>query len=211
MANHGKPDKTGRSSGKIAGKKEREWRGPPKDEPWSWLTRELLESDAWRGQSVHCFRLLTFLLLDHMANSGLENGRLMATYDQLGTFGISRRKINGAITEAEQRGLVKVDHGGRWNMTNRPSRFRLTFYADHRGAPATNDWKRYRDPRKQNDATKSGTTVVPPSGTTGADAADATTSETAEIRQSPNSPVVPPGGTASISSPVRAAATGQSR
>ncbi len=27
-------------------------------------------------------------------------------------------------------------------MTNQPSRFRLTFYADDVGRPATNDWKR---------------------------------------------------------------------
>lgn len=205
MARHGKPDKTGRSSGKIQGKKMREWRNPPKDEPWGWLPRSLMESDAWRGRSVHCARLIDFLMLDYMDNAGLENGRLMATYDQLAAFGISRRKINGAIKEAEQRGLVRARHGGRWNMTNRPSLFRLTFYADHTGAPASNEWKRYRSPKKQNHATEKDTTVVPHGGTTGADDADTAPTQAAENRRSAVKPVVPHGGTASISSLVRAA------
>jgi hypothetical protein len=209
MASHGKADATGRSSGKIQGKKRREWAGPPEGEPWVWLTRELLVSDAWRSQSGHCFRLITFLLLDRAAHAGRENGRYMATYDQLVAFGISRRKIAGAIQEAEKRGLVRVQHGGRWNMTNKPSLFRLTFYADASGAPATNEWKRYRDPRKQNRATEKGTTVVPPGGTTGSKTDHSAEKQTAEIRQMPNAAVVPPGGTASISSLGRAAAGGR--
>lgn len=209
MASDGKADRKGRSSGKIAGKKNREWRSPPKDEPWTWLTRDLLESDAWRTQSIHCRRLIDFLLLDQMANAGRENGRLMATYDQLVAFGMTRKRISAAIKEAERRGLVRVQHGGRWNMTNKPSLFRLTFYADHTGAPASNDWKRYRDPQKQNRDTKKGTTVVPTGGTTRADKPKSAPTQTAEIRQSPLSPVVPTGGTPSISSLGRAAAGGR--
>src|SRR3546814_2347013 len=159
-----KPDRRGGSAGKLAGKKAREWCGPPKDEPWAWLSRELGESEAWRGRSIHCEKLMDFLLLDHMANAGRENGRLMATYDHLAAFGISRRKIRGAIREAEQRGLIHVEHGGRWNMTNKPSLFLLTFYADHAGAPANTRWKRYKSPKKKNRPNERDTTEVPHGG-----------------------------------------------
>lgn len=203
MARTGKSDRTGRSSGKIAGKKLREWGLPPPGVPWVWLTRDLLESDAWRGQSIHCRKLIDFLLLDRMAHAGTENEALMATYDQLVDFGISRKKISSAIREAEKRGLIRAEHGGRWNMTNRPSLFRLTFYTFNSGAPASNEWKRYRKPEKQNPGIETGTTVVPHAGTTGHGLAESPEPKSAEIRQLPKCTVVPHVGTASISSQVR--------
>ncbi len=135
-----KANATGRSSGKWGSKEKRTF-GPPKDEPWIWQTTEMLCSDAWKAMSINTRRLIDFLEIEHRNHAGRENGSLMATYDQLSEFGLSRRTICAAIDEAEFLGLVKTVRGGRWADTNRPSFFRLTFYADKSECPATNEWK----------------------------------------------------------------------
>ncbi len=137
----GKPNATGRSSGRLDARGRKTF-GPPKGERWVWLTVELLSSPGWRARSVHCARLLDFLLIEHRAHGGLENGNLKATYKQLAAFGISGRYITRAIRQAELLGLVRVKHGGRWAMTNKFSIFTLTFYATGDGSPPTHDWKR---------------------------------------------------------------------
>ena len=115
---------------------------PPKGESWAWLTRELLTSEAWKDLSINGRRLMDFLLVEHMNHAARANGALCATYDQLIESGVTHSEISRAILECEGLGLIRVERGGRWNMTNRPSRFRLTFYSDDAGRPATNDWKR---------------------------------------------------------------------
>ncbi len=47
--NFGKPDPTGRSSGKLTGRSASLMR-PPDGEPFVWLTRELVGSDAWQAR-----------------------------------------------------------------------------------------------------------------------------------------------------------------
>ncbi len=120
----------------------RRLRQPPPGEPWVWLTRELLTSPAWRALGINARRLIEFLLVEHMNHAGHENGRLKATYDQLVAWGMPRGAISRAIQECERLGLIEVEHGGRWNMTNRPSTFRLTFYADARDwNPPSDSWR----------------------------------------------------------------------
>lgn len=136
----GKPDNKGRSSGKRSGR-DRKLRSPPKDGPWSWLTRQLLSSPAWCAQAPNCRRLIDFLLIEDMNHAGTENGNLMATHEQLAKYGLSKNSIAAAIQEAVFLGLIKHDRGGRWGLVKTPSTFRLTFYADRDGAPATNEWK----------------------------------------------------------------------
>ncbi len=109
----GKPDATGRSSGKLTGRLKK-LKGPPKDEPWCWQPRELITSDAWRAMGINTFRLINALLVEHMNHAGKENGNLMATYDQMVAWGIGRRFVNDAIAEAEFLGLIRADRGGRW-------------------------------------------------------------------------------------------------
>ncbi len=140
MPAFGKPDATGRSSGKRNGRAGEAHR-PPKDEPWVWLTRELLNSPAWRERSINTVRLLDFLLLEHMNHAGTENGNLKATYDQLVAHGLTRSEIRAAIEEAKFLGLIRLKRGGRWAGTNQPSTYRLTFLADRGGNPPTNEWK----------------------------------------------------------------------
>ena len=146
MAAFGKPDQTGRSSGKLGGR-ERKLRSPPKNEPWAWLTRELLSSPAWRALSVNGRRLIDFLLIEHCNHAARENGNLMATHEQLRHYGLTGDQIRPAIEEAGFLGLLRFERGGRWAGTNAPSRFRLTFYVDRDGNPATNDWKRLDETR----------------------------------------------------------------
>ena len=58
MSRFGKPDATGRSSGKRSGS-DRKLRSPPKGEAWAWMTRDMLTSPAigpkaipnWSGSS----------------------------------------------------------------------------------------------------------------------------------------------------------------
>ena len=120
MPGFGKPNATGRSSGKRTGRAARAHR-PPKDEPWVWLTRELVSSPAWRSRSINCARLIDFLMVEHKNHAGTENGNLMATYDQLVPWGLTRSEIRAAIDEAEFLGLVRFERGGRWAETNKPS------------------------------------------------------------------------------------------
>ncbi len=90
MPAFGKPDATGRSSGKRTGRAGKAHR-PPKSEPWVWLTRELLASATWRAMSANTARLIDFLLVEHMNHAGTENGNLKATHEQLRAYGLTRR------------------------------------------------------------------------------------------------------------------------
>lgn len=139
-ARFGKPDKTGRSSGNLQGKWRNTVNRPPKGEPFIWLTRELLTSDAWKAQSKLCRRFIDFLHIEHMNHAGTMNGHLKATYDQLQRAGISRRWIKSVIDEAEALGLVCVQRGGPWWKPNRASTYTLTYYAVD-DTPAENRWK----------------------------------------------------------------------
>lgn len=142
MSTFGKPNATGRSSGIRSGR-QRKIHSPPAGEAWTWLTRELLRSPAWRARSINCTRLVDFLLVEHCNHAGLHNGKLLATYDQLVEWGIRREAICDAIDEAEFLGLVRVEVRGRFSHGARkvPSEYRLTFFASHDNAPATNEWK----------------------------------------------------------------------
>lgn len=114
---------------------------PPKGKPFVWLTADFVRSDAWRLRSINAVRLIDFLLAEHMNHGGRSNGALKATYDQLVEWGIPRCEIEKAVSEVERLGLVRVDRGGRWNGSNQPSLYKLTWLPDFRGAPATNEWK----------------------------------------------------------------------
>jgi hypothetical protein len=160
MSRFGKPDATGRSSGIRAGRQGKIHR-PPKGEPWVWLTRELLRSDAWRNRGINCARLLDFLMIEHMNHAGTENGKLAATYDQLVVYGLTRSEIRSAIEEAETLGLLRFKRGGRWAGTNQPSRYRLTFLPSRDHLPPTNEWKQLAQEnieiwRHERSATKAG-------------------------------------------------------
>lgn len=122
--------------------------GPPPDVPWIFIPRDLLQSDAWRGMSHHCRKFIDFLMIEHCNHAGRENGNLQATYDQLTSAGLTRKRISGAIREAERRGLVEVmKRGGLFgvNAHRSTSRYRLTWIGTvDPPCKATNEWQRFK-------------------------------------------------------------------
>jgi hypothetical protein len=74
LSRFGKPNATGRSSGKLSGRAGKLAR-PPAGKRWAWLTAEMLSSLAWRSLSANGRRLLDFLLLEHCCHAGQETGR----------------------------------------------------------------------------------------------------------------------------------------
>lgn len=137
------PNNTGRASGKQSGMAKKVMQAP-KGEPFVMLTREQLTSPAWRAMSINCRKLIDFLLIEQMNHAGQENGHLLATYDQLADYGMTRSGISSVINEAEKLGLIRVEHGGRWAGKNTPSIYELTFLPKQRPYPVypTNDWRR---------------------------------------------------------------------
>lgn len=98
----------------IAGKKLRQRRNsPPPDMPWVWLTRDLLESEAWCTLSLAARRLIERIIIEHMNHAGTENGNLVVTYTDFTKFGLRRSSIATAIAEAVGRGLIAVTQQGR--------------------------------------------------------------------------------------------------
>ncbi len=131
--------------------------GRSKNEPFVQLGLDLLESDAWRTQSINCRRLIEFLMIRHMRTGGRKNAELIATYEELVAYGIGRRLIHTTITEAERRGLICVERGGRKGFCHTSaSRFAITFFIEkveskfgQYYASPTSDWRRYRDPKRK--------------------------------------------------------------
>jgi len=167
MAEFGKPNKTGRSSGKLD-RADRKLLGPPEGGSWVWFPAELLASPAWHGMTLNGRRFVEFLMIEHCNHAGRENGNLRATYCQLVAYGIRRCKIRPAIDEAEARGLVETTRrGGLFGAENKrtASTFRLTWIGcvNPRQEP-TNEWRHWR-PQKTSPVPPVGTVSVPPVGT----------------------------------------------
>jgi hypothetical protein len=117
--------------------------GPPAGEPWAWETLDFLRSPAMAGASINLLRLLRFLKVEHLQHCGRENGCLLAPYDQLVLFGITRRLIPATIKEGVERGLVRVQARGRGGRgTQLPSLYRITFLPAF-GEPPTDEWRQY--------------------------------------------------------------------
>jgi hypothetical protein len=122
---------------------------PPDGEPWVWLTRELLESDAWRSMSRAARLVVDRVMVEHMAHAGTENGNLVVTYADFVKFGVRRESLPGAIADAAARGLITVTEKGRASTgpDRWPSRYALGWLPLFDGAPALNRWKAW-SPRR---------------------------------------------------------------
>jgi hypothetical protein len=99
-------------------------------------------------------RLLDFLELEHLLHGGQENGRLVAPYNQLVDFGMSRKTISAAIAEGVEKGLIKVTRSKRkGSVLKSCNRYRLT-YKSHKSSCdgrewdslPTDEWRRYVKP-----------------------------------------------------------------
>lgn len=107
---------------------------------WTWITQELLESEAWRSMGINERRLIDFLQLELIASAGTRNGNLKAPHEHLAQFGISPGLIAPAITKAEQLGLI--DTAKSYKVA---TIFTLTWLPTH-DAPPSNRWREYRNP-----------------------------------------------------------------
>ena len=149
------------------GKSKRAQR-PPEGATWIWHTLDLIASPAWRNRSIHCRRLIDFLEREHLQHGGNDNGSLIATYSQLEVEGISRKSIHGAIQEAERRGLIAIERGGRKGaVMNELNRFRLTYLWSRTRKDGvwswyepSDNWREYAPPHKTIGAQR-GTVTVP--------------------------------------------------
>lgn len=121
----------------MSGKAQR----PPAGEPWVWLTKELIKSDAWRSLGINERRVIDFLMLEHMAHAGKQNGRLKAPHQHLETFGIGAKYIASAIAEVERLGLIECRRGGMRVATT----FALAWLPLHDGAVLSERWREFRN------------------------------------------------------------------
>lgn len=116
--------------------------------------RGLYLSDAWRTLPINARKLLDFLSLEHMSHAGTENGFLKAPYSHLEDYGINRRFINKAISDAEERGLLVAERGPRIARNRKyTNTYRITYFkykeVDSKTGgiiyrPPSHEWKRYK-------------------------------------------------------------------
>lgn len=116
---------------------------PPEDEGgWQWLTRELLESVAFRTLSTNSLRALFRLIIENISHGSLHNGKLIVTHPQFIDHGVTGEYVADAIDELEFKGLIHVRRGRAGSGTSHPNIYRLTWLGDYEGGKATNEWKR---------------------------------------------------------------------
>lgn len=106
------------------------------------LPRDLVRSDAWRSLGINAFRVVSFLISEHLAKGGKENGKLKAPHRQLVAYGVAARFATGAIAEAETKGLVICNRGGMRVATT----FALAWLPLHDGSLTAEPWRQFRDP-----------------------------------------------------------------
>ena len=140
----GRHDATGRSTHVPASSRVRKANRPPEDQPWVWITREMMESPAWRAMSENARRLLDRVMLEHMAHAGTENGNLPVTYDDLGRWGIRRNSVAPVIAEAVALGWLLHQRGQASHVAGKghPQRFGLAWLPTSDGEPAVDGWRR---------------------------------------------------------------------
>jgi hypothetical protein len=117
----------------------------PQDMPWIWLSREMLESEAWRAiKTLSAKRVLERIILEHMAHAGTENGNLTVTYADFIAYGVRKKSIPSAIAIVEGLGWIDITVQGKQAVEEDryPSRYALTWLPQPaRGKPATNRWR----------------------------------------------------------------------
>jgi hypothetical protein len=142
-----KHDKTGRSTSRFADPRFRKLNSPPKGEPWLWLSREILESFAFRALSGASQKVVFRIGVEHLSHGGSLNGDLAVTYRDFEAYGVAATSVLLAIVEAVALGLIERRDGGTraWgSFKGRPARYRLCWLPTHTGEPATNRWRRFK-------------------------------------------------------------------
>jgi hypothetical protein len=113
-----------------------------------WLTRELLASQAWREMPLSARRVVERVLIEHMNHAGTFNGSLIVTYDDFEKFGVRRKSIARAIKKAVALGFLDVTGKGHrsYGIGRRPSTYGITWLPRCDGTPASNRWRKIKEP-----------------------------------------------------------------
>ncbi len=119
---------------------------PPHGVPWIWLTRDMLDSLAYRALSRAGLQMLACLMVEHCNHAGKENGRLAVSWDAFEAVGIHRGMIQQTLEEVTRLGFVEIvdrGHRGYGAALGRRAIFRLTFAGvvnSERWGRPTNEW-----------------------------------------------------------------------
>lgn len=136
-------DKSRTSAGKTFNMVRKHTRPPEDQGGWMAITRELLESAAYRSLSVNARKALDRLIIEHIGHGRVMNGRLIVTHDQFIEYGTTGEYVADAIDELQYKGLLKSKKGRAGNGTAHPTIYTLTFDGSHDGIAATNEWKKF--------------------------------------------------------------------
>ena len=127
-------------------KEKQAFLSPPVGAAWIWLTRDMLESPAYRALSRAGHQLLARLMVEHCNHAGKENGRLAVSWDAFQAASLHRSTIAQTLDEVTRLGFVRVvdeGHKAYGSALGRRATYRLTFagvVGDDSGLP-TNDWE----------------------------------------------------------------------
>ena len=120
--------------------------GPPEGQPFIWMTKNMLGSITHLALGIHARRILDFLLYEHMAHGGKENGNLAAPYKQLEVWGLTSADVRKGFEELFVTGFVRLTKQGlRTQGRGEPARYALTWLPTMVGAleqaAPTHDWQ----------------------------------------------------------------------
>ncbi|WP_287250013.1 hypothetical protein [Mesorhizobium sp.] len=95
------------------------------------MTRDFMESDAFRSLSGNAHRALFQILIEHVSHAALCNGRLIVTHTQFIEYGVTGEYVADATGELEFKGIIRVQRGKAGDGTSHPNTYRLTFTGDY--------------------------------------------------------------------------------
>jgi hypothetical protein len=135
-----------RSAKPAHGKAWEKRNNPPPDQPWIWLTREMLESLAWRVLSGPGRRVVDRIMIEHMSHAGTANGNLPVTYGDFVAYGLRRSSIAAALREAEALGWIRVAVRGRGGNAEfrHASRYALAWLPTADGQLCESRWQQIK-------------------------------------------------------------------
>ncbi|MDX0581956.1 hypothetical protein GOD01_03370 [Sinorhizobium medicae] len=142
MAEFNPRDKSRTSRGKTFNMVKKHTQPPNDQGGWMAITRDLLESAAFRSLSGNARKALDRLKVEHIGHGRTMNGQLIVPHDQFYSYGVTAEYVADALDELEFKGLIQMSKGRAGNGTAHPTVFRLTFDGTFDGLPATNEWKR---------------------------------------------------------------------
>lgn len=135
-------DPTGRSTRRLADKRQRSRTGPPKDEPWVFVPLTVVESKPFRSLSINARRVLDRLIIEHFNHNRIENGALCVSARQFHQWGVTKDCLTPAVRELESKGLIVTSLGEAKGVLRPPLVYRITFYGTTENEP-TNDWRKW--------------------------------------------------------------------